>query len=88
MGAYTFEAKAPFEPLRMTHEPLLIGSEHDPRVFEGPLVIFPGGAIRQDDSFLVVFGVNDENCGWVKIPEKDLEGLLQSVHDGGKLKKL
>jgi len=88
MGAYTFEAKPPFEPLRMTHEPLLIGSEHDPRVFEGPLVIFPGGAIRQDDSFLVVFGVNDENCGWVKIPEKDLEGLLQSVHDGGKLKKL
>lgn len=81
MGAYTFSVEAPFEPLRMTVEPLLIGSEQDPRVFEGPLVIFPGGAVKQGEDYLVVFGVNDENCGWLKVPEKDLQRLLIPCKD-------
>lgn len=73
MGAYTFEATPPFSPRRMTTEPLLSGSDCDFRSFEGPLVVFPNGSVREDDGrHLVTFGVNDENCGWVKIPERDL----------------
>lgn len=76
MGAYTFSAEPPFELLRFTPEPLLAGSDADFRVLGSPLVIFPNGALRQGDDWLVVFGVNDENCGWIKIPHADLEERL------------
>lgn len=45
MGAYCFESKPPFAITRMTVEPLLVGSEEDPRVLGGPLCIFPNGAV-------------------------------------------
>lgn len=45
MGAYAFESRPPFRITRMTVEPLLVGSEEDPRVLGGPLVVFPNGAV-------------------------------------------
>lgn len=79
MGAYTLHAKPPFALKRITPVPLLSGSEHDMRGLGGPLVIFPNGAMLQDNQWLVVFGVNDEACGWIKIPNDELQGLLKPV---------
>lgn len=76
MGAYTFSAEPPFELLRITSEPLLSGSEEDFRALGGPLVIFPNGALKRGDDWLVVFGVNDEACGWIKIPHVALDERL------------
>lgn len=73
MGAYMFAAKPPFGVIRMTREPLLMGSEEDTRLLGGPLVIFPCGAVLEKEGWLVTFGVNDEACGWVRIPQRDLE---------------
>ena len=85
MGAYTFSTKAPFEIKRITPTPILAGSELDYRVLGSPLVIFPNGALPDYDEkgvlegFTVVFGVNDENCGWLKMPWKDLENSMVKV---------
>jgi len=79
MGAYTFEAKAPFEVKRMTSVPLLVGSERDFRAWESPLVIFAEGHVYEEGVHLVTFGVNDEQCGWIKIPNKDLMKRLERV---------
>lgn len=89
MGAYTFSAEPPFEFLRMTSEPLLIGSEKDFRVLGGPLVVFPNGALLKDGIWTVVFGINDEGCGWVKIPHVELDAKLEVVgRKRGALSKL
>ena len=56
-----------------------MGSERDFRSFEGPLVIFPNGAVMVKDDVMVSFGVNDENCGWVKIPRKEMEERLEEI---------
>lgn len=79
MGAYTFAAEPPFALKRITAEPLLVGSEHDFRALGGPLVIFPAGCTLRDGQWLVVFGVNDEACGWLRIPDNDLQELLTPV---------
>lgn len=79
MGAYALEAKPPFKLLRITEEPLLVGSEQDVRGLNGPLVIFPNGAVLDNDTWTVVFGVNDEACGWIKIPNKDIDHLMNPV---------
>lgn len=76
MGAYTFEAAAPFRVKRITKEPLLSGSENDTRIHGGPPVIFPCGALFENGQWLVTFGVNDEACGWIRIPMNDLEERL------------
>lgn len=72
MGAYAFDPSPPFEVTNVTPEPLLAGSAHDTRILGGPLVIFPGGALINRGQWTVVFGVNDEACGWIKIPHQQL----------------
>lgn len=79
MGAYTFDAQPPFTIRRITVEPLLTGSEKDARANSGPLVIFPCGAKFSDSTWLVTFGVNDEACGWIKIPHADLNKKLKMI---------
>lgn len=78
MGAYAFEAKPPFRITRMTSLPLLMGSNNDKRVLEFPLVVFPGGAVfdEQKQEWFVVYGINDCMCGWVKIPHDQLLSLM------------
>lgn len=77
MGAMAFTDKAPFKITRITVKPLLSGSEHDHRAFGGPPCIFPCGAVKRDGYWLVSFGVNDENSGWIKIPDKDLNERMR-----------
>lgn len=80
MGAMAFSAKPPFNVTRYTPEPLLTGSEEDPRVLSGPLVVFPCGSILKhgkQPSWFVALGVNDENCAWIDIPHADLEKRME-----------
>lgn len=80
MGAYTFSVKPPFQLLRVTPKPLLVGSEADFRVLAGPPCVFPCGALLEEGaSWIVTFGVNDEQCGWVRIPVGELEERLERI---------
>lgn len=78
-AAYTFEAQAPFAPLRISTRPLMVGSEADghqvdPRYVEGwkPYVVFPCGMVARDpgdaaSGWLVSLGVNDWQCAVAKL---------------------
>lgn len=79
MGAYAFQSTPPFNVTRVTKEPLLVGSEYDQRIYESPCVVFPGGALLRHKSWFVVLGVNDEHCGWIDIPTKDLDKRLVTI---------
>lgn len=69
MGYYTFEAKPPFKIIEISKEPILWGNETDFRFLPNfnPIVVFPCGAIYEDNSFYVSFGFNDEKTGIIKI---------------------
>lgn len=74
MGAYAFESEPPFRITRYTPQPLLIGSAHDevmPNI-PWPVVVFPCGAIFEKNEWLVVGGLNDLRCFWIRIPHADL----------------
>lgn len=80
VGAYAFEAEPPFRVTAITNEPLFVGSEDDERLIEGPLCVFPCGALLEEDKWLVAFGVNDERCAWIRIPMNDLICRMSKVH--------
>ena len=73
MGAYAFEAKPPFRITRYTRFPMLVGSEADKGTKP---VVFPCGSIFRNGEWLVVGGLNDWKCFWLRIPHEDLEGRL------------
>lgn len=77
MGAIAFEPNAPFAPSLWTTEPLLIGSQNDPWGQRKPLVVFPCGALLEDDFWTISMGINDLKCGWVRIPHEDVMAALQ-----------
>lgn len=77
MGAYAFEAKPPFLPVLVTPEPILTGSQNNRWFQRKPLVVFPCGALLENDMWTVTFGSNDLESGWVKIPHDDLVKLAQ-----------
>lgn len=79
VGAYGFAAQPPFRVTRCTTEPLLIGSEEDPRVLGGPCCVFPNGADLRDGKWLLVAGSNDEQAIWAQLLHADLERLLVPV---------
>jgi len=62
MGYYKFNNKPPFNMIEFSNKPLLWGNEKDERIYpeENPLVVFPCGAVFDDDKCLVSLGVNDE----------------------------
>lgn len=72
MGAYAFEARPPFKITRMTLLPLLSGSRHDPYSEAKPLVVFPCGAVLENDKWFVTMGVNDLESAWIEIPHEDI----------------
>lgn len=67
MGSYKFNPEPPFNILDMNPTPILWGNEQDERILKdvNPPVIFPCGAIVENDKFLVSFGFNDEKTGIV-----------------------
>lgn len=79
MGAYAFEPEPPFRIVLRTSKPLLTGSEKDPREPSAPLCVFPCGALLDNVTWTVTFGVNDCACAWIKIPHEELRKLCIKV---------
>lgn len=79
MGAYAFEPWPPFRVKMATVQPLLRGSEDDPREPSAPLCVFPCGTFLDQGVWTVSFGVNDCACGWIRIPHKDVIRLAFTV---------
>lgn len=79
MGAIAFEASPPFRPVFWTQEPILTGSQNDPWGQKKPLVVFPCGAVMENDKWLISLGVNDLKCAWLEIPHADLLQLLKPI---------
>lgn len=69
MGHYIFNSEPPFNILKFDSEPILWGNEIDKKILPeiNPPVVFPCGAILENDKFLVSFGFNDEKTGIIKI---------------------
>ena len=74
MGLYSFEPEPPFKVTGISKEPILTGNCIDSgNPYIRSLVTFPGGAYVEDDTWTVVYGINDFSCGWIKIPHGDLK---------------
>lgn len=69
MGHYKFNSIAPFDIIETSNKFILMGSEKDERIYpeENPLVVFPCGAILEEDKCLVSLGVNDEKTAILTI---------------------
>ena len=69
MGHYKFNSVPPFDIIETSNKFILMGSEKDERIYpeENPLVVFPCGAILDDDKCLVSLGVNDEKTAILTI---------------------
>ncbi len=93
VGACVFSANPPYEPELQTAHPLLTspyksGAERFGWRFAGS-VIFPMGAERTRDGYLLLCGIDDGEIGSFFIPAADLEQRLEpprsavtgSVHD-------
>lgn len=75
-----------FELERISRKPILSGTYHDMRYDPRfPICVFPGGAELRDGEWFVVFGVNDIECAWIKIPHDQIlkttsEDLSPAAH--------
>jgi predicted GH43/DUF377 family glycosyl hydrolase len=69
MGHYKFNSVPPFDIIETSNKPILRGNEKDERMYpeENPLVVFPCGAILDEDKCLVSLGVNDEKTAIITI---------------------
>ena len=69
MGYYKFNPIPPFNIIETSNKPILQGNEKDERMYpeENPLVVFPRGAILDEDKCLVSLGVNDEKTAIITI---------------------
>jgi predicted GH43/DUF377 family glycosyl hydrolase len=69
MGSYKFNSVPPFNIIETSNKPILWGNEKDDRIYpeENPLVVFPCGAILDDDKCLISLGVNDEKTAIITI---------------------
>lgn len=66
---------------RYTPVPLLSGSPDDPLLPWSPHVVFPSGAIWENDRkrWFVALGVNDSSAAWIRIPHADLLEKMKPV---------
>ena len=82
MGAYSFEAKPPFAITRMTHVPLLSGTDREPLSPNAKSwVVFPCGAYLLDGTWTVSLGVNDNRCASIRIPHSQLCMIARPVSE-------
>lgn len=79
MGCYAFRKEDPYQVTHISSKPILIGSEEDFRSLSSPPVVFPNGCLYDGKKFLITMGINDENCGWISIPDKDIAAILEPV---------
>ncbi len=82
-GACVFQATAPFKPLRLTREPLLVAPYHGGMHRHGwPVaasVIFPLGSDEDASGFRLLCGIDDGQIGHFSITRDELESRLQPL---------
>ena len=76
LGVYQFSSLPPYEIVKWTPTPLLVGSLENPTRTGSPACLFPGGIIIQGDTILLSLGIND--TGWA-IVNFELEPLLSRL---------
>lgn len=79
VGAYEFESQEPFRITGMTNQWLWAGSDEDTRDLGGPLVVFPAGALYENNQWLITAGINDESTGWMKLPHSTIMERMSKV---------
>lgn len=81
MGAYAFEAKAPFRIVRMTTMPILTGTNQEDWWPGLPAVVFPCGAFFDSakNQFVISYGINDVDCGYMRLPLSDLLEITKVI---------
>jgi predicted GH43/DUF377 family glycosyl hydrolase len=78
-GVYTFEAKPPFAVKRFAKKPLMLPPPGETSPRPELTVVFPCGAVRQDDSWFISYGHNDIDCRLAEFDAADVEKLLEPV---------
>lgn len=82
MGCYMFDKEPPFRPRFISKSPILAGElieQAIPRLSNKIYVVFPNGAIRKDDHYIVTFGYNDLQCRYVKVTDDFLKSNLVEI---------
>lgn len=89
MGAQLFRAKAPFDVLMCTKDPLCWGSELSPTIFSArpgsghPCCIFPAGIVRDNGHVVVSCGVNDSYVALLRYSINELVSKMYQVNAKG-----
>ncbi len=79
LSCYAFSAEPPFRPLRYLPKPLLWPPAEGRPADLGSAVVFPCGAVRRGENWLVSYGVHDS---WVEIAEfshAEIDAAMVSV---------
>lgn len=74
IGAYVTENKYPFEIIKISTFPIFFGTPSHIRknIDIQTNVVFPCGAVAEDDTFIISMGINDYCIGHLKINKKDI----------------
>jgi predicted GH43/DUF377 family glycosyl hydrolase len=82
IGCYEFEGVAPYRPIRISKEPLLAGEKVNnsvQRINNKLFVVFPGGAIRNENGWTIFFGNNDYQCRTIDVTDELLNDNLTNI---------
>lgn len=75
IAAAILAGEPPFDTLQISKRPIIYGNEgyclDDNKRYKAN-VCFPGGAIKDGDSWLLAFGYNDDSCRLARLREGDL----------------
>lgn len=74
IGAYVTKNTYPFEILKISTFPIFFGTPSHIRtnLHYQSNVVFPCGAVREDNTFIISMGINDYCIGHLKINKKDI----------------
>ena len=82
MGAYIFSGKAPYKPLFISKEPIIAAEKVNnsiQRLNTKVFVVFPGGVIRNENSWSVAYGYNDYQCRFATVTDELLNDNLVEI---------
>lgn len=79
LGCYTFEARPPFRPQRITPQPLLEPDPADQPLPHMPHCVYPAGTMLWGDQWLISSCYYDHQVWLTHIPQSAVEGVLQPV---------
>jgi predicted GH43/DUF377 family glycosyl hydrolase/predicted O-methyltransferase YrrM/GR25 family glycosyltransferase involved in LPS biosynthesis len=74
-GVYTFEAEPPFKIKRMTRSPIQ-WAEPNTRRHASPSVVFVGGAMLEEDQWVLSYGEHDQDVAVARFDRQSIEDRL------------